>query len=45
MTDDPADEAWRLYRERGVVMPEYGDEIAERKALMREWAAIGRPLA
>lgn len=36
--------AWDLYVERGVVLPEYGSEIAERKAILREWAAIGRPL-
>lgn len=39
-----ADRAWELYLERGVVIPEYADEIAARRETMHEWATHGRPL-
>jgi len=39
-----ADRAWQLYCERGVVLSSYADEIAERKRILREWAAAGRGL-
>ena len=36
--------AWWLWCERGVVIPEYAGEIADRRRLCREWERIGRPL-
>jgi len=38
----PADRAWDRYVEHGVICPAFADEIAERTALLREWAAAGR---
>lgn len=36
--------AWILYTERGVVLDVHRDAIEARRALAREWAAVGRPL-
>lgn len=36
-----AEEAWNLYRERGVIVPGYQGEIAERKQLTNEWVEAG----
>ncbi|AGB38723.1 hypothetical protein [Natronococcus occultus] len=36
--------AWRLWCERGVVLPGYAAEIAELRRLKREWADEDEPL-
>lgn len=36
--------AWELYKDRGCILPEYRNEIAERKKIVREWAEYGQPI-
>lgn len=37
-------EAWELYRQRGVIAPGHAGEIAERRRLQREWDGAGEKL-
>ncbi len=32
---DPADVAWQLYLDRGVILPGYAGEIVERRSALR----------
>lgn len=40
-----SEEAWSLYKERGVIAPGFGGEISERLARKREWEAAGVEMA
>jgi len=42
--NDGVEQAWRLYRDRNVVVGKYRAEIAERRRLMMEWRKEGEPL-
>lgn len=36
----PAERAWRIWCRRGVIVPGFADEIAERRRVQHEWAGV-----
>ncbi|WP_199174950.1 hypothetical protein [Halegenticoccus soli] len=39
------DIAWQLYLDRGVILPGYAGEIAQRRRILSEWADEDEPLS
>ena len=37
----PAERAWRIWCRRGIIVPGFAAEIAERRRIQHEWAGIG----
>lgn len=38
--ETPAEQAWTIWCRRGVIVPGFADEIAERRRIQRQWAAV-----
>lgn len=38
--ETPEERAWTLWQERGVIVPEFASEIAQRRRIQRQWATV-----